>query len=148
MALTTDEKLKRLHDMEDWDLFKPEQQAFLKDIANNVDPERAYANNYPACRSPRFSAGRVMHYRNIKRALDVIGYEKPKPVYTKQEALENLTYRLRKQGMEDETYIKLLTIYSRMNGWDKPKTEKPDEEASPLEIVLERERKRRNGEEN
>lgn len=146
MALTVEEKLKRLSDMEDWPLFSPQQQAFLKDVANNVDPERAYANNYAETKNPRFAAGRLIQYKNIKRALETIGYEKPKPVYTKQEALESLTYRMRKQGLEEEMYLKLLTLYSRLQGWDKPKPTTPSDEDQAEDVnqaVIDQEKKRR-----
>ena len=143
MALTVEERLKRLDDMEGWPAYTPEQKVFITAIAKNIDPERAYALAFPEKKNARFHAGRLMQYRSVKDALAVICYEKPKPVYTKQEALEDLTYRMRKQGMEDETYVKLLAIYSRMNGWDKPKADKPEEEVDPLTAVLAAEKKRR-----
>jgi len=156
MALTVEEKLNRLNNIEDWELYPPEQKSFLTSVANNIDPEVAYARANPdkptsGRGSARFHAGRLMQYKSIKKALDVIQYVKPEPTYTKREALEDITYRLRKQGLEDETYIKLLSILAKMNGWDKPKPEKPTEEEKKDDInqaVVDLERRRRNGEEN
>lgn len=136
MVLTVEEKIKRLSDIEDWELYPPEQKEFLTNIANNIDPEVAFARANPTKKNPRFHAGRLMQYKTIKKALDVIQYVKPEPVYTKREALEDITYRLRKQGLEDETYIKLLGLLSKMNGWDKPKPEKQEELEPDVDEVV------------
>jgi hypothetical protein len=147
MVLTVEEKLARLERMEDWELYTPEQKTFLTCIANNIDPIEAMHQAKPELPlsgrgSTAFHAGRWMMHKTIEKALIVIQYERPEPVYTKREALQGVTYRLRKQGLEDETFIKLLTIYARMNGWDKPKSGKEEEEkeVSPLEAVLAAER--------
>lgn len=146
MALTVEEKLARLSKIEDWSLYPAEQKAFLTGIANNTDPEVSYHQSYPEKKNPRFHAGRLMQYKSIKKALDVIQYVKPEPEYTQREALEDITYRLRKQGLEDDTYIKLLGLLVKMKGWDKqkdpPKT--PEEKQEDVnQIVVEREKKRR-----
>lgn len=151
MALTVEEKIKRLEDMAEWDLYKPEHKNFLKDIARNIDPERAYANAYPDIEgtrkhNARFGAIRLCRFLSIKRAFEAIGYATHKETLTKKDVLQDLSQKLRKQGLDDELYVKLVNIYSRMQGWNKPEPEEEDEEATPLEKVLEAERKRRNGE--
>lgn len=146
MALTVEEKLNRLNKMEDWPLYPAEQKAFLIAVANGTDPEVAFHEANPEKNNPRFHAGRLMQYKTIKRAFDVIGYVKPEKEYSKREALEDITYRLRKQGLEDDTYIKLLGLLVKMNGWDKPKPENPTpaEKAEDVnQTVVEMEKKRR-----
>ena len=146
MVLTVEEKLTRLRSMEDWELYPPEQKAFLTGIANNIDPEVSYHQAFPAKERPRFHAGRLMQYKTIKKALEVIRYEKPEPVYTQREALEDITFRIRKNNLEDETYIKLLTLLAKMNGWDKPKEppKSPEEKQEDVnQTVVELEKKRR-----
>lgn len=145
MALTVEEKLNRLSNMEDWEIYPPEHKAFLTSVANNIEPAVAFVRAYPTSKkNPGFGAGGFLLRTNIRKALDVIQYVKPVPVYTKREALEDITQRIRKQGVEDETYIKLLSLLAKMSGWDKPKKEEEkEEEKSPLELVLDEERKRR-----
>lgn len=150
MVLTVEEKLNRLHNMDDWEIFPPEQAAFLEAIANNTEPAVAMHQVRPDIPltgrgSVAFHASRMLTYTRIKKALDVIQYVKPEVVYTKKEALEDITYRLRKQNLEDETYIKLLGLLAKMNGWDKPK-EKPEEvdpEEKINQMVADLEKKRK-----
>jgi len=151
MALTVEEKLARLKSLPDWDILRPEKKEFLISVANGVDENVAFARAKPdKAKNPRHGASLWSRTLEIKRAFEAMEYKKPESVYTKREAVEDITWRLRKQGLEDETYIKLLSLLAKMNGWDKPKPEKPEEEEekTPLELVLEAERKRRNGEED
>lgn len=156
MALTVEEKLARLYSMDDWEIYSPEDKGFLEGLANDLGPTNSLRKVRPDLPltgrgSAPFHASRLMGYKRIQLALDAIQYEPPKPTYDRKEALQEITYRLRKQGIEDETYIKLLSLYAKMNGWDKPK----DPPKSPAEkeedvnqAVVDAERKRRNGEEN
>lgn len=146
MALTVEEKLARLNNLPDWEIYPPEKKEFLISIANGIDPDVAYARARPnKGNNPRHHASLWLRNKEIQRALEAIQYEKKEPIYGKREALEDITYRLRKANVEDETYIKLLGLLAKMNGWDKPKKvdEKEDKEVDPLDAVLERERKRR-----
>jgi len=156
MALTVEEKLKRLHDWSEWEIYSPEDKGFLEGIANNLDPAAALRKVKPELPltgrgSAPFHASRLMGYKRIQAGLEVIQYVAPKPTYDRREALEEITYRLRKQGLDDETYIKLISIYAKMNGWDKPKDLPPTPEEKEEDVnqaVVDAERKRRNGEEN
>lgn len=151
MALTVEEKIKRLETMEDWEIYPPEQKTFLTLIAQNFDPEIAFSKVFPekpitGAGSVGFHAKRWLRYKSIEKALAVIQYVKPEPEYTHSEAISDITWRLRKQGLEDETYIKLLGLMVKMKGWDKqkepPKTpEEKDEDIN--KIILATEKKRR-----
>lgn len=151
MVLTVEEKLARLEKWEDWEVCSPEQKAFLIGIANNLGPDVAYSRAFPNVPasgrgSIAFHASRLLQYKRVKAGLDVIQYVKPEPVYTQREALEDITFRIRKNNLEDETYIKLLTLLAKMNGWDKPKEppKSPEEKQEDVnQTVVELEKKRR-----
>jgi hypothetical protein len=38
-------------------------------------------------------------------------------VATKDEVLRSLTAQLRREGLSDELYIKLLSVYGKLQGW-------------------------------
>ena len=69
----------------------------------------------------------------------------PSKVATRDEVMMSLSKQLRRPDLDDITFVKLLTFYMKLSGWDKniqapsPKTNKP----APLAAVLEVERKRR-----
>jgi len=66
---------------------------------------------------------------------------------TKEEALRQLSVQLRRDGLDDLMFCKLLTVYIKLSGWDKTPTPSPKtppvKTPSALELVLEAERKRR-----
>lgn len=39
-------------------------------------------------------------------------------VATKQELLQSLSAQLRRDGLDDLTYIKLLKFYAQLSGWE------------------------------
>lgn len=66
------------------------------------------------------------------------------PLVTKADALRLLSDQLRKRGVKSEEFIKVLSLYSKLQGWDKddePRT--PCEEVSLDKLVAAIEKKRR-----
>jgi hypothetical protein len=43
-------------------------------------------------------------------------------VATKREVLESLSTQLRREDLDDLTFVKLLTLYAKLSGWDKNTT--------------------------
>jgi hypothetical protein len=39
-------------------------------------------------------------------------------VATKKEAIESLSKHLRREDLDDLTFVKLLTLYAKLSGWD------------------------------
>ena len=66
---------------------------------------------------------------------------------TKVEVIQQLSTMLRREELSDVDYLRLLTVYMKLSNWVFPITPTPSKVAvkvpSPLEIVLEAERKRR-----
>lgn len=62
---------------------------------------------------------------------------------TKQEALELLSLHLRNPKTDDETLVKLMAMYSKLQGWDKPEKPAPADEVDIPALVAEIERRRK-----
>jgi hypothetical protein len=70
-------------------------------------------------------------------------------VASKAEVLQSLSKQLRRDDLDDKTFIKLLTLYSKLSGWNDEPSPPPApqqpviKQPSALDLVLEAERKRR-----
>lgn len=69
-------------------------------------------------------------------------------VATKQEVLRSLSAQLRRPELDDKTFVKVMNIYAKLQGWfdnepPSPKNTPAPTQPSPLELVLAEERKRR-----
>jgi hypothetical protein len=74
----------------------------------------------------------------------------PTKVATRDEIIRSMSKQLRREDLDDIAFIKLLTFYMKLSGWDKniptpSQAPKVDviKTPSPLEQVLAEERKRR-----
>jgi hypothetical protein len=53
-------------------------------------------------------------------------------VATKTEIMEQLSAKLRNgKSMSDDTFVKVLTVYSKLSGWDKTQTPSPKKKGTP-----------------
>jgi hypothetical protein len=66
-----------------------------------------------------------------------------KPI-TKQDAMVLLSDQLRNPKLDSELFVKVLTLYSKICGWDKEKEPSPDEALTFDQQVAAIEKKRKN----
>ena len=65
---------------------------------------------------------------------------------SKNDVLHSISVQLRREDIPDLIWVKLLTLYARLANWSFPLTPTPSKgagKASPLDLVLQAERKRR-----
>lgn len=144
MALTVEEKLARLKDYEGWPTFTDSQKVFLAAMAEGLPAAEAFKRAYPETKTGGliFATQQMMCRVGIKKALSIIEIETNKAAVSRKEALDILSARLRKCD-EDETLVKLLGLYSKLSGWDKPKDPEPTEDVSLDQLVAAMEKKRK-----
>jgi hypothetical protein len=151
MALTVEEKLSGLEQLQYWPEYTEQQRVFLQEMARNDNNlVGAYKIAYPhvKLKAVIFSAHGLIQTIAMKDALEFLGYKKEKKeIVSKKEALELLSQHLRRTALEPETLVKLLGVYSKLSGWEK-KDEEPDEAMSLDKLVAAVEQKRKHGKEN
>ncbi len=63
-------------------------------------------------------------------------------IVSKSEALELISAQLRRSDIENAPMVKLLALYSKLNGWDAEKPEHPEEvDMDKLVAAVEKKRK-------
>lgn len=152
MALTVEEKISKLEAHDNWLRFTEPQRGFLVALAEGLKPTDAYRKAYPDTKDANlvFATQQMLCRVGVKKILAEIEMDLRKPVVSRTEAQELVSYHLRKQNIEPEMLVKLLGVYAKLSGWDKQKEQEPDAEVDINRLVsaIEKKRKRNNTEES
>lgn len=62
-------------------------------------------------------------------------------IITKREAQELLSAQLRNPHLDSELFVKVLSLYSKIAGWDKEPDSAPETNLDELVVQVERKRK-------
>lgn len=147
MALTTEEKLARLHIHPEWIECTPQQQKALEKFAETSRCRESYAFAYPSAR-----AGSTNSYANaffgqakIKRLVSaMLDEDDGRGLVEREDALLMLSKHLRNPNENTDQFCKVLSLYSKMMGWDKqPAPGGEDAEQDLNEMVKAAEKKRK-----
>lgn len=141
MALTYEEKIAKLKEFEGWLTFTDSQRVFLDGMAKGLKPVEAMKIAYPANNGIVVATKHMLTRVGIKQALSIIGEDYDTPLVSKSEALKLLSRHLRK-SYDSAEVVKLLSLYSKLSGWDKEE-EAESEEVSLDKLVAAVEKKRK-----
>jgi hypothetical protein len=62
---------------------------------------------------------------------------------SKEEALELISNQLRRPEIEDAAMVKLMALYSKLQGWEKAEPAQPEEAVDMAQLVAAVEHKRK-----
>lgn len=139
--LTTEEKIVKLRQHDNWWAFTNPQRAFLTYVAEGLTVIEAAKKAYPDCKSHVVMTKSLLARVGIQSALESIGLGTARPNISKSEALKQLS-RFMRNAKDATEYCKLLSLYSKLSGWDEEE-EEPGEEVSLDKLVAAMEKKRK-----
>lgn len=146
MAFTYEESIAKLRQFEGWLTFTDPQRVFLDGVAKGLQPIEAMKVAYPDNKGIVVATKSMLSRVGIQQALDLIGVEYSHANVSKEEALKLLSKHLRKPAIDSAELVKLLSVYSKLSGWDKEDDPKDPEGTVNLDkLVAAIEKKRREG---
>jgi hypothetical protein len=67
----------------------------------------------------------------------------PSQIVSKEEALELISDQLRRPEIEDASMVKLMTLYSKLSGWENVEPSQPEETVDMKKLIAAVEKRRK-----
>ncbi len=142
---TYEENIIKLRRSENWLSFTDSQRVFLEGVAQGMKPIEAMKRAYPDNKGIVVATKSMLSRVGIQQCLNLIGVEYTHADVSKSEALKLLSRHLRKPTIDSAELVKVLSLYSKLAGWNKDEETDPGDEVSLDRLVAAVEKKRKNG---